>query len=229
MFKLCINYTQVSTTKGTGGDIIILEEAAQVDPAFAYETVFPLLIMGTTSILMISTLTSEINFYTRLMKMKDNVTGLPLFVCNCIKLACQSCIDQGKSASCVHLYHLIPRWQSADRHMKLKTVMEDRGDLINSELMGMAFDSCQAAFKSSFLDIMFAQELPPSIMSEPIYIFVDPAAGGPGSDYAFVSITRFKGMVSVSLAVYIYIPYIVNEYSQWHSLVLYIGGYKVGV
>lgn len=189
---------QVSTTKGTGGDIIILEEAAQVDPAFAYETVFPLLIMGTTSILMISTLTSEINFYTRLMKMKDTVTGLPMFVCLCIKLACPSCIEQGKSAECVHLYHLIPRWQSADRHMKLKTVMEDRGDLINSELMGMAFDSCQAAFKSSFLEIMFMQKPPDFIMSEPIHIFVDPAAGGPGSDYAFVSITRYKGMVTVS-------------------------------
>lgn len=155
--------------------------------------------MGTTSILMISTLTSEINFYTRLIKMKDNITGLPLFVCLCIKLACQSCIDMGKSADCVHLYHLIPRWQSADRHMKLKSVMEDRGDLINSELMGMAFDSCQAAFKSSFLEIMFSQPALDPIMSEPVYIFVDPAAGGPGSDYAFVSITRYKGMITVCL------------------------------
>lgn len=191
-------YLQVSTTKGTGGDIIILEEAAQVDPAFAYETVFPLLIMGTTSILMISTLTSEINFYTRLIKMKDAITNDPLFVCLNIRLACQACIDEGKSADCVHMYHLIPRWQSADRHMKLKTVMEDRGDLINSELMGMAFDSCQAAFKSDHLDIMFRQNPPPHIMSEPIYIVVDPAAGGPSSDYAFVSITRHKGLITVT-------------------------------
>lgn len=35
------------------------------------------------------------------------------------------------------------------------------------------------------------------IMSEPVYIVVDPAAGGPGSDYAFVSITRHKGMITV--------------------------------
>lgn len=153
--------------------------------------------MGTTSILMISTLTTEINFYTRLIKIKDNITGLPLFVCLCVRLACQACIDIGKSADCVHLYHLIPRWQSADRHMKLKSVMEDRGDLINSELMGMAFDSCQAAFKSCYLDTMFSQVAPPAIMSEPIYIFIDPAAGGPTSDYAFVSVTRYKGMITV--------------------------------
>ena len=89
--------------------------------------------------------------------MRDPVTNMPLFVCLNITLACQECIDNGKSHECVHKYHLVPRWQSADRHMKLKTIMEDRGDLINSELMGMAFDSCQAAFKSVYVDIMFRQ------------------------------------------------------------------------
>jgi hypothetical protein len=58
---------QVQTTKGTGGDVIILEEAAYVDPGFFYETVAPLLIVGTTTLIGISTLTSEINFYTRLI------------------------------------------------------------------------------------------------------------------------------------------------------------------
>lgn len=62
---------QVSTTKGTGGDVIILEEAAYCDPGFFYETVAPLLLIGRTSLLGISTLTSEINFYSRLIKMKD--------------------------------------------------------------------------------------------------------------------------------------------------------------
>lgn len=51
---------QVGTTKGTGGDVLILEEAAYVDPGFFYETVAPLTIVGNTSLLAISTLTSEI-------------------------------------------------------------------------------------------------------------------------------------------------------------------------
>ena len=53
------------TTKGTGGDVIILEEAAYVDQGFFYETVAPLLLVGVTSLICISTLTSDINFYTR--------------------------------------------------------------------------------------------------------------------------------------------------------------------
>jgi hypothetical protein len=60
----CACARQTTTTKGTGGDIIILEEAAYVDPQFFYETVAPLLCVGTTTLIGISTLTSEINFYS---------------------------------------------------------------------------------------------------------------------------------------------------------------------
>jgi hypothetical protein len=82
---------QVSTTKGTGGDVIILEEAAYCDPGFFYETVAPLMIVGRTSLLAISTLTSSINFYTRLIKMHDKITGKPMFCTTQVELACEKC------------------------------------------------------------------------------------------------------------------------------------------
>lgn len=100
--------------KGTGGDILILEEAAYVDPGFFYETVAPLMIVGNTTLLAISTLTSEINFYTRLIKMRDQSTGLPMFVTMCIELACAKCKEEGKQTECVHLLHLVPRWQNSE-------------------------------------------------------------------------------------------------------------------
>ena len=59
--------------------MLILEEAAYVDPGFFYETVAPLTIVGSTSLLAISTLTSEINFYTRLIRMRDKQTGKAMF------------------------------------------------------------------------------------------------------------------------------------------------------
>ena len=189
---------QVSTTKGTGGDIIILEEAAYIDPNFAYETVFPLLIVGTTSLLAISTVTSEINFFTRLLRMRDKTTNLPLFTTLSVTLACNACREDGKAAECPHMLHLVPRWQSGDRHMKLKTVMQDRPDLIESELSGLAFDSLQQVFRSVDLDVMFSQRPPTAIVNEAIHIFIDPAAGGPGSDYAVLSVCRQKGLITVS-------------------------------
>jgi hypothetical protein len=188
---------QVGTTKGTGGDIIILEEAAYVDANFFYETVAPLMTIGTTCFLAISTLTSEINFYTRLMRMRDKSTGQPMFTCLSVQLACEKCRDDGKAAECIHLLHLVPRWQSGERHMRLKTIMQDRPDLIQSELAGMAFDSLQCVFRPADLDIMFSQPPPEPELNADVYIFIDPAAGGPQSDYAVLSFQRVKGLVTV--------------------------------
>jgi hypothetical protein len=178
----------------------VLEEAAYVEPGFFYETVAPLLLIGNTSLIAISTLTSEINFYTRLLRMRDKLTGLPLFTTLSIQLACKQCIEEGKAAACVHMLHLVPRWQSSDRHVKLKTIMQDRPDLIESELSGLAFDSNQQIFKTAHIETMFEQPPPVPVLNEPVYIFIDPAAGGPQSDYAVLSVTRQKGMLTVRLS-----------------------------
>jgi len=169
-----------------------------VDPNFFYETVAPLLCMQQTTMIAISTLTSSVNFYSRLIKMRNKTTGAPLFNIYQVQLACDACIEKGGASQCVHRLHLIPRWQSSDRHELLKTVMQDRPDLIESELAGLAFDAAQTVFRSADLDIMFSQEPPAPLINEDVHIFIDPAAGGPGSDYAILSITRQKGLVTVS-------------------------------
>ena len=191
---LCV---QIGTTKGTGGDVLILEEAAYCDPNFFYETLAPILLIDRTSLLAISTLTSEINFYSRLMKLRDSATGRAIFTIMQIQLACEKCIEAGKSTECVHLLHLAPRWQSTERHRRLKTIMQDRPDLIQSELAGLAFDSLQQAFASADIERMFSQEVPPAQFGQPIYTVIDPAAGGPQSEYAVVSFTRHKGLFTV--------------------------------
>jgi hypothetical protein len=134
---------QIGTTKGTGGDVLILEEAAYCDEGFFYETVAPILSIGSASLVAISTLTSEINFYTRLIQMIDPATERPLFAIRCIELCCDRCKAEGKQIECVHMLHLVPMWQSEERHRKLKIMMQDRPDLIQSELAGLAFDSLQ--------------------------------------------------------------------------------------
>lgn len=76
---------------------------------------------------------------------------------------------------------------------------QDRPDLIESELSGLAFDSNQQIFKTTHIEIMFNQPPPPSILNEAVYTFIDPAAGGPQSDYAVLSVTRHKGLLTVSV------------------------------
>jgi len=191
---------QIGTTKGTGGDCLILEEAAYCDEGFFYETVAPILSIGNTSMLCISTLTSEINFYTRLIKLRDPATGRPLFATKCIELACRDCKENGKSHECVHMLHLVPQWQSGERHRRLKVMMQDRPDLIQSELAGLAFDSLQQAFRGQDITALFEQKPPEFNVNQTVFTVVDPAAGGPQSDYAVVSIVLNKGLVTVSVA-----------------------------
>jgi hypothetical protein len=180
--------------------VLILEEAAYCDEGFFYETVAPILSIGSASLVAISTLTSEINFYTRLIQMVDPATERPLFAVRCIELCCERCKEEGKQAECVHMLHLVPMWQSEERHRKLKIMMQDRPDLIQSELAGLAFDSLQQVFRKP--DIAIAMSLPPMpLHSNPIvFVVIDPAAGGPQSDYAVVSIVRSRGCITVSVS-----------------------------
>lgn len=151
--------------------------------------------------------------------------------------------------------HLVPSWQSAERHRKLKIMMQDRPvgqagarpgrggrarsaetggrgrcsrswwtvlhapcivsprraqaraltrkakcfwqDLIQSELAGLAFDSLQQVFRKGDIALAFDTAGLPYEEKQTIWMVVDPAAGGPQSDYAVVSIVRTKGCVQV--------------------------------
>ena len=167
-------YVQIGTTKGTGGDVLVLEEAAYCDEGFFYETVAPILSIGSASLVAISTLTSEINFYTRLIQMLDPETERPLFAIRCIELCCDKCKEEGKMAECVHMLHLVPVWQSEERHRKLKIMMQDRPDLIQSELAGLAFDSLQQVFRKADIKIAMAIQPMPLEHNNTIFVVIDP-------------------------------------------------------
>ena len=132
------------------------------------------------------------------MRLRDKNNGLPMFTVLQIELACQACKDEGKAASCVHMLHLVPRWQSSEKHERLRVIMSDRPDLIESELAGLAFDSLQQCFRPGDIDAMYTIEpLVPTLHNE-IFIVVDPAGGGPHSDYALVSFQRERGNIAIT-------------------------------
>ena len=76
---------------------------------------------------------------------------------------------------------------------------QDRPDLIQSELAGLAFDSLQQVFRKCDIEIMFNTPALSIVDDQTVWLVVDPAAGGPQSDYAVVSMCRVKGCVVVSL------------------------------
>jgi hypothetical protein len=95
------------------------------------------------------------------------------------------------------MLHLVPQWQSAERHRKLKVMMQDRPDLIKSELAGLAFDSLQQVFRKADIDGLFTAQPLEFAKDQEVFLIIDPAAGGPTSDYAVVSLCRQRGIVTV--------------------------------
>lgn len=47
--------------------------------------------------------------------------------------------------------------------------------------------------------MIYDLKTPIPVIYEDIFIFVDPAAGGPGSDYGIMSVTRSRGILVVSV------------------------------
>jgi hypothetical protein len=131
------------------------------------------------------------------VRLRDKQTGLPMFTVLQIQLACERCKEEGKAASCVHMLHLVPRWQSSEKHERLRIIMSDRPDLIESELSGLAFDSLQQCFRPGDIEAMFTIEPMPPLLHNDIFVVVDPAGGGPHSDYAVVSFQRQRGNLTV--------------------------------
>jgi len=88
--------------------------------------------------------------------------------------------------------------QDADKHRRLKIIMNDRPDLINSEMGGVAFSSIDQCFKQNDLKKMFSINIQFTITSgTPFFVTVDPAAGGENSDFAIVSFTVRHGSYKV--------------------------------
>ena len=76
--------------------------------------------------------------------------------------------------------------------------MADRPDLIQSELAGLAFDALQQCFRTNDIENLMNSTTLPFLWRQHIFIVIDPAAGGPSSDFAIISFTKQKGIITVS-------------------------------
>lgn len=183
--------------KGVGGDIIIVEEAAVVDPALFYEVIMPLLQIDETALLCISTIKSSDNFYSELIHKKDS-TGNPVFKVHMFYNSCEVCRKTDKPGDCTHLKHNIPHWQSNRKHHRLKAFFESNKALYEQEILGISHDVKNRAFLERDLQPFFNKQLHTHYpqYNGPIFIAIDPSGGG-SSDFAVTSTLWNKGVVLI--------------------------------
>jgi len=172
---------------GVGGDLIICEEAAAMDTRVFYEVVVPLLELDRTALICISTIKESFNFYSRMLNLKDE-NDEPFFVTHIFTLACEDCKKLGKPEQCTHMFHHLPPWQSARKHIKIRAMMSDEQQLMQRETMGLATDQFGRAFTASSINAFVERPTKPVPQAGPraIFITIDPSGGGK-SHFALVS------------------------------------------
>jgi hypothetical protein len=189
----------VRTLKGVSGTIVVLEEMAQIPPEVLYEVVVPLHQIDITSVIGISTITTEDNFMTAYLNQKDN-HGEPLFASKHIYLACKPCRRKGLAHKCNHNSHLLPDWSSPRKRKQINAIMRHQEEMLAREIGGVASSLHQKAFPMKYIKIL--KELPPYSFSDGyaydnVFVAIDPNGAGKSSDFAITSMIRFHGLYIV--------------------------------
>lgn len=186
----------VKTLKGVSGTICILEEMAQIDPAVLYEVIVPLHQLDITSIIGISTITTENNFMTGYLKLK-NSHGEPVFASKHIHLACEQCREDDIAHKCNHNKHLLPAWSSERKRKVINSMMKGQDAMLAREIGGVASSLHQRAFPQKF--IRQFNDLPPyklSYTSTYDFVFhsIDPHGAGSSSEIAVTTVVKTNGV-----------------------------------
>lgn len=169
-------------------DVILVDEAAQVDQRLFYEVLVPLMEVGGTATICISTPLGKFNYYSQL----TDVRG-----------------DDGKRVFNVFIVNgsRLPPWKTRASRARIRAIYGNRVGLFNQEIMGEndgADDN--AAFDQQALERLFERPplQPPYVVAEnTVFVSMDPNGGASasrasGSETAVVSFVMSQGRLVIT-------------------------------
>lgn len=179
--------------------MIIIDEAAHIDPQLFYQTILPILQMKDTALLCLSSPEGDDNYYSRLLNLKDPLSGESFFrVFNCFMI-CKACskLEREQAINCDH----VPQgahWLSQKKSQRLKLLYKTSPALAMREFGGMVVSDYLPCFRKEEVAYLFDREKH-FTQSAPRYIFTsaDPNGGGP-SHMAICSAYFMSGTLVVS-------------------------------
>ena len=185
------------TLRGTGGDLVILEEAAFIAPEVWTEVVIPLIEVKNTALVAISTPLDSSNFYSTLVTMKDE-RDEPIFHVLEARAACEKCIQTLDDPSkCPHVNLERPQWKSKEKQQVVKALYSGNQEMLLRESMGVVTEGSGGVFLKQCVKHLFDKartQLPTQVHH--CYTAIDPTGGGP-SCFAIVSLLRVQGAIQV--------------------------------
>jgi hypothetical protein len=184
--------------RGTGGDLVILEEAAFIDESVFNEVVIPLLEVSNTALVGISTPLDKNNYYSSLVNLVDD-QGKRVFHLFEAKNACDKCIAELEDPSkCPHVVLERPAWKSKEKQRIVKALYKNNNTLLMRESMGIITDDATGLFRKKNVLALLAAERDFAPVDTPcVFMAIDPNGGG-GSFFAICTGIRYKGRFRVS-------------------------------
>lgn len=164
-----------------GADLILIDEAAHIDPKLFYKTIVPILQISKTSLLCLSSPEQEGNYYSALMELKDD-KGKPFFNVKYIMKICADCLklERHEGVKCNHMPNK-SFWIDKDKQKKLGALYAASPEDAMRELKGTVVSDNLPAFYKTDIIRCFKQSrhtftgIPPHA----IFTAVDPSGMGP--------------------------------------------------
>ena len=159
-------HARTQTTRGTGADIIIVDEAAHVDPALFYKVIVPILQLRNTCLLALSSPEGDSNYYSELMNLKDDTTGEMFFkIVDCV-MVCAECkkLERSEWLRCNHVKQTA-FWLDSRKTHRIKMLYKTDPALAAREIQGVVVSDYMPCFQKHDVEAVFA--LPPVVCTAP--------------------------------------------------------------
>ena len=170
----------MSGTKGTGGQCLILEEAARIPPELFKETIAPLLLVEHTALIGITTPMEAGNDYSMMMDLKHE-NGDPMFNAISVTLMCDAC-RKANLLECPHMAHEVPHWKRDKKRGKLvQSIMQGDRALYLRENAGVVSAAGNNAFDLPSIDKLLISTYDLKLLGllrAPVFVCIDTAGGG---------------------------------------------------
>lgn len=195
--------------------MIIIDEAAHIDPALFYKTILPILQMKNTCLLALSSPEGTDNYYSKLINLMDETTVPPTPFFNTVDCfmiceACRKLEDRLEQIKCNHVKQTA-HWLSKRKGDRMQALYKSDPATYQREMQGLITDDYVPCFNKEHIERLFTS--PPwtvNVAPEYVFVAVDPNGGGP-SQMAIASGYWDKGNFVVSfIFIFIFIGYMVG-------------------
>jgi hypothetical protein len=184
------------SNRGTGSDIVVVDEIRWVPAEYLKSVILPTLINGGIFIAMTSEKKNSTEDFVTTMENAKRPDGTRIVKCLRMEMVCLKCKRGGfREEICIHMDGYRPKFQKTARINDLSIIMGDDKDDFITEIQGIAVNSNErSAFKKD--DVLELEDKDNFYSGKEeftdVFFGVDPSGGGAKSRYTMIAMAQTR-------------------------------------